>query len=137
MDTLMVIPAIAFYYFVTENILVVTKSDGQSMEPTIGDCSSLLINKFSYKLLGKRVQKGDVVVSQSPVKPEIDICKRVIYTEGEYVYGIKIPPNHVWVEGDNKNNSFDSRDHGPLPECLIQGKVMMQLYPFKKIYDQN
>ncbi len=28
LDTIMVIPAIAFYYLITENALVVTKSDG-------------------------------------------------------------------------------------------------------------
>jgi len=25
------------------------------------------------------------------------------------VNGIKVPVNHVWIEGDNKSKSFDSR----------------------------
>ena len=32
--------------------------------------------------------------------------------ENEERDGIKIPINHIWLEGDNKYNSFDSRDHG-------------------------
>lgn len=55
----------------------------------------------------------------------MDICKRVIYLPGDYVEGfnIKIPNNHVWVEGDNKNESFDSRHYGPIPIQLLSGRV--------------
>lgn len=42
--------------------------------------------------------------------PEIDICKRVLFVEGENTpNGIMIPKNHIWIEGDNKDYSFDSR----------------------------
>ena len=70
-----------------------------------------IIQSFFYKKKSG-IKKGDIIISKSPVKPEIDICKRVQHIEGEIVYGIKIPRNHIWIEGDNKDNSFDSRHHG-------------------------
>ncbi len=33
-------------------------------------------------------------------------------------------------EGDNKSSSFDSRNHGPIPICLVKGKVFLSLCPF-------
>ena len=29
--------------------------------------------------------------------------------------------NHVWLEGDNKMSSYDSRDHGAITLALVQG----------------
>ncbi len=60
------------------------------------------------------LKRNQIIIAKSPVKPELDICKRIIHLQGEQVHGIKIPPNHVWIEGDNKDNSFDSRDHGKI-----------------------
>ncbi|KAL4437942.1 hypothetical protein ABPG74_001113 [Tetrahymena malaccensis] len=134
---LMPLSAAGLYYLTITNVIVANKADGASMEPTISDTSSLICIKFPYQIFGRRVKKGDIIIAQSPVKPEVDICKRVLYTEGEYVNRIMVPPNHVWIEGDNKDNSFDSRDHGPLPEYLIKGKVLVQLYPFKYLYGKD
>ncbi|EAS01750.1 inner membrane protease subunit 1 (macronuclear) [Tetrahymena thermophila SB210] len=134
---LMPLSAAALYYLTIDNVIVANKADGASMEPTISDTSSLICLKLPYKIFGKRVKKGDIIIAQSPVKPDVDICKRVLYTEGEQVNRIIVPPNHVWIEGDNKDNSFDSRDHGPLPEYLIKGKVLIQLYPFKYLYSEE
>ena len=36
---------------------------------------------------------------------------------------------HVWLEGDNKEMSLDSRDYGPVPKGLITGKVFLTFWP--------
>ncbi len=47
------------------------------MEPTISDQSTLLIDRCLFKIKG--LKKGDIVISRSPVKHDIDICKRITY----------------------------------------------------------
>ena len=38
-----------------------------------------------------------------------------------------MPPGHVWVEGDNKNRSYDSRHFGPVPYGLIKGRAIYKV----------
>jgi hypothetical protein len=33
----------------------------------------------------------------------------------------------VWLEGDNKHDSHDSRYYGPVPSSLLQGRVVMRV----------
>lgn len=37
---------------------------------------------------------------------------------------VVVPFGHVWVEGDNWRNSFDSRDFGPVAKGLIEGRAV-------------
>ena len=36
---------------------------------------------------------------------------------------VRVPKGHLWLQGDNKDNSTDSRDYGPVPYALLKGKV--------------
>jgi signal peptidase I len=40
---------------------------------------------------------------------------------------VKIPKGHVWLEGDNKHDSHDSRYYGPVPSSMLQGRVVMRV----------
>lgn len=74
----------------------------------------------------------DAYVSDEPInatdmkrddsdKPEIKYKKVVI------------PRGHIWIEGDNSANSSDSRHYGPIPQGLLQSKVLFRVYPFNQI----
>jgi len=101
-------------------------------------------------------QRGDIIVFQYPRDPSRDFIKRVIALPGEtveiragdvYVNGQLLPepfgPNpgsytapplrvgedEVYVMGDNRNNSSDSHNWGPLPQGYIVGKAWLSYWP--------
>ncbi|XP_059616679.1 mitochondrial inner membrane protease subunit 1 [Phlebotomus argentipes] len=42
---------------------------------------------------------------------------------------IRIPRGHVWLEGDNKDNSADSRYYGAVPQGLINSRAVAKVWP--------
>ncbi len=46
---------------------------------------------------------------------------------------VVVPDGHVYVMGDNRNRSSDSRQIGPVPVSNIQGRVILRFFPLDKI----
>lgn len=77
------------------------------MFPTYNGGELILIKKFNLKL-----KKGDVVVVK-PTGYNLAV-KRVFDIKDQYLY----------VLGDNRNNSLDSRAYGWLHKDQVEGKVI-------------
>lgn len=87
------------------------KIEGNSMNPTFKSGDSVLVNRFSYFFNKPKI--GDLVV----LKREKYIIKRIA----------RIKDNRVFIVGDNKSESTDSRSFGWLNKELIIGKVMFKI----------
>lgn len=132
-----------------------------SMETTILIGDRVLAEKISYRYSEPEV--GDIVVFNDPTGRHPQLIKRVIavagqeldirdghvYIDGElldepYVHGLNtdpgteplplvIPEGYVWVMGDNRPNSGDSRFIGPQPLTAIQGRAFGTYWPIDRI----
>lgn len=108
-------------------------------DESLGWRDMLFLWKFRQRVPGK-LQVGDVVVLRSPEDPNKILVKRIlgiggdeIKTRGQYPKQIcKIPPNHLWVEGDNLH-SVDSNNFGPVSVGLVMGKAACILFPPSRI----
>ena len=122
-----------FYFWgVTTYVVDLTLCTGPSMEPTLNANSDLvLLDRVSPRL--GRIATGDIVVADSPTRPGETVCKRVAAVAGERIPGSffadVVPPGCVWLLGDNRRNSTDSRIYGPVPTDVIKGRVVLRVWP--------
>jgi len=42
---------------------------------------------------------------------------------------VKVPARHLWVMGDNRTNSSDSRVFGPIPTSTVVGRTVVRVWP--------
>jgi len=152
-----VIPAVVIALFINLFLAQATQVLGQSMEPTLHSAQRVVIEKITYRFHGPR--RGDIVVIDSPKQSEM-LIKRVVGLPGETVevrsgrvfvdgmlleedwavkegggsYGPQtIPPLHVFVLGDNRGASNDSRSFGPVPIEDIVGHAWISYWPIEDI----
>ncbi|KAI0939734.1 hypothetical protein AcW1_004664 [Taiwanofungus camphoratus] len=124
LSTLMWLPTAMIF---TENFFIVRSIKGRSMQPTLNPDSSswrdiVIFDKFAVRVL-HQYERGDVVALQSPTDSKL-VVKRIIALEGDTVRTlppypdaeIRVPPGHVWVEGDEAFRTEDSNTFGPV--CL-------------------
>jgi len=128
---------------------------GDSMEPTLPPGAVLVIDKATFH--ARDPHRGDVVVASDP-RNGASIVKRVVATGGDsvgiddgvlivndvpvvenyidnhdmdgYYFGPdKVPAGNVFLLGDNRADSVDSRAFGPVPIDSINGRVLMKIWP--------
>ena len=54
-------------------------------------------------------------------------------SECEFPHPIRVPPNSVYVLGDNRGNSEDSRFWGPVPLSAVIGKAFVAYWPPNRV----
>lgn len=148
-----VVLAILIRTFIFEPFIVPTPS----MEQTLMVGDKVIINKLSYNFTD--VERGDVIAFHSPIEEGKELVKRAIAIEGDeisltsegeiFINGerldegylpdgqdikylnqvITVGEDEVFVMGDNRNNSFDSRFFGNISEDKIFGKFVIIYWP--------
>ncbi len=132
----------------------------ESMVPTLRVGDRVLVNKFIYRFT--EPQRGDIVVFKSVEGDSEDLIKRVVGVPGDKIsvrrgklfvngepqkepYVNKkfpdrsffapktVPKGYVFVMGDNRANSRDSRFFGPVPEEKIEGEAFLRFWPPDRI----
>ncbi len=146
-----VILALLFRMFVLEHFLV----EGESMLPTLNHKERIIVNKMVYHFYNP--EHGDVVVFN--YHDRRDFIKRTVGVEGDTIqiidnqlycnglpvdepylknctmldYGpVTVPPGHIFVLGDNRSNSRDSRypDVGFVSLEKVKGRACVVFWPF-------
>ena len=127
--------------------------DGFSMAPTLQSHEYVLVNRLAYKF--GTPQFGDIIVFHYPRDPKQEYIKRVIglpgdrvqITNGEVMVNERlidepyiaaapiyqtewtVPEASLFVLGDNRNNSSDSHNWGPVPIDYVVGKAFLVYWP--------
>ncbi|NES82001.1 MAG: signal peptidase I [Moorea sp. SIO2B7] len=88
---------------------------------------------FIKRVIGTEGQKvavlnGTVYLDNQPL-PENYIAEPPKYQ----LEPVQIPPNHLFVMGDNRNNSNDSHIWGFLPEKNVIGRAFLRFWPLNRI----
>lgn len=147
---LLIVLALGIRAFIAEPIRV----DGDSMYPTLVHGEHMLVEKISYWF--SEPARGDIIICYYPGYTE-SCVKRVIALGGETIavrdgavyingapldesaywngtmpadYGpVTVPDGEVFVMGDNRGESKDSRNPavGPIPRHKIVGRVFFTL----------
>lgn len=127
-----------------------------SMAPTLRQGDSVLVDKLAYRG-GRTPGAGDLVVFHAPRTGALTL-KRVVATAGQtvgiedgllvvdgrrpaepyttpgaidsvYFGPVRVPAGAVFVLGDNRADSVDSRSFGPVRERDVVGRVRARFWP--------
>jgi signal peptidase I len=149
-----VLPALMIVLVINIFLAQATRVEGQSMEPNLYSDQRLIIEKVSYRL--HPPTRGDIIVLRRASGTTEPLIKRVIALPGETVEILNgqvlvngqpinepylqqstlgnmpprlVPEEHVFVLGDNRRASNDSRAFGMVSFSDIIGKAWVRYWP--------
>ncbi|MFC4099189.1 signal peptidase I [Paenibacillus xanthanilyticus] len=147
--------AIAGSLLIQNYAIAQTEVQNVSMQGTLYEGQRLVEDKLSYRF--NAPDRGDIVIINGPEYERrlvkrliglpgdvIDIQAGRLYINGElqeepYVKGstyagsvslpYTVPEGHVFVMGDNREHSIDSRELGPIALSSLEGRAIFRLWP--------
>jgi signal peptidase I len=146
-----VLVAVAGGWWLRGNVLSSYRVESGSMEPTLCEGDQVLVDKT---VSAGELRRGDLVVLNEPDDGRL-VVKRVVglprdrlairdallFVDGRRVaepyvdhsridalfYGPKVvPAGQIWVMGDNRAVSIDSRDYNGVPYSSVRGRVLVR-----------
>lgn len=78
------------------------------------------------------IKNNKVFVNGEELKEDYLDDGTITDLEGGVFTGITVPDESVFVMGDNRGNSRDSRHFGCVPLKKIEGKIVIRFFPFNK-----
>jgi signal peptidase I len=151
--------AVCLRLFVLGTIVV----DGPSMQPTLWTGDHVMINKLTTSFGLPKRYDIIVCKFKNDSDPEKNYIKRVVALPGETVevkngyllvngqrltddpFGsiqrtydstmakYTVPADCIFVMGDNRSDSADSVEHGPVPHKLIEGIAFFVIWPLSEV----
>ena len=152
--------AIVLALIIRQFLFAIFIVDGESMYPTLKNSEWLVVNKAIY--LVDEPEKGEIIVfhatqTRDYIKrviavegDELEISNGVVYVNGEIVeepyinepmefYNnypkVTVPENKIFVMGDNRNKSADSRMHdiGFIDLDEVVGRAEVVFWPLEEV----
>lgn len=146
-------------FLIKQFLFDVVKIEGASMEPTIYAADQVVLIKLGYKpavgdvVILEPPQDQTKLYIKRIIAVEgqtIDLRDGYVYVNGEKLnepylpegeltnpaqaeFPIVVKPGHVFVMGDNRSHSWDSRSIGQIPAENIYGKVTYRFWPINKL----
>lgn len=133
-----VLVALLAALFVRAFLLEIVSIPSPSMAPTLEPGDQVLVNRFIYSGPGFRflprrpVARGDVVLFRPPFDRRQEFVKRCVGLAGDWQGGGVLAPGTLWMEGDARTASLDSRRFGAVPEDALEGRVLAVLWSRSK-----
>jgi signal peptidase I len=153
-----IVPAVVIALFINVFVAQAMVIEGPSMRPNLNYGQRVMVEKITYRFFhGPR--RGDVVIVDVPGEGE-PLIKRVVALSGERVEvrggqvwingelleerwathqggpnypSTLVPPLHVFVLGDNRGSSRDSRSFGAVSVDRLVGRAWLLYWPLDEI----
>lgn len=103
---------------------------GRSMAPELLPGERLLVDRLVYARDRPRV--GDIVLVAHPMRPELRMVKRIALLQGARFGDDVVGRGEYWVEGDNADESTDSREFGPVSRRDLLGRAWLRYWPAER-----
>jgi len=140
-------------YFVISAVTDRVRVENVSMQPTLFEGELLVVWKPAYQF--GEPHRGDIIVFHHSRQPQEDYIKRVIGLPGDeviiengqvsingivlsephiatppaYTGSWLVPPDSLFVLGDNRNRSSDSHVWGYVPMSAVVGRAVLIYWP--------
>ena len=106
----------------TRHLAIPWTIDGSSMEPALSAGDRVIVDVWSYR--HRRPRVGEIALLEAPRGDAGLLVKRVAAGPGA-----RGGPDRLWVEGDNREQSLDSRTFGPVAAHGFRGRVILRYWP--------